>query len=87
MDLQLIDSDFPAVSHAVAAKSQEHDGEEECECLPRTSAPEPPLELPFEPVTENVPKLKEWLIGQFASSAFNKCTHQELETNGCSIQG
>ena len=80
MDLQLIDSDFPAVSHAVAAKSQEHDGEEECECLPRTSAPEPPLELPFEPVTENVPKLKEWLIGQFASSAFNKCTHQELPT-------
>ena len=79
MDLQLIDADFPSVLPAMPIKSPNQDEEEdECECLPRTLAPEPPIDLPFEAVEENIPKLKQWMIGQFASSAFNKCTHQKL---------
>ena len=80
MDLQLIEEDFPSILRTMPVKSQSQDDEEECECLPRTPAPEPPMTPPFEAVEENIPKLKEWMIGQFASSAFNKCTHQKLPT-------
>jgi hypothetical protein len=41
-------------------------------------APEMPTELPFKQVPDNVNKIKEWLLGKYAVSMFNKCSHQPL---------
>ena len=49
-----------------------------CGCLPRTQPPKKPDKLPFACTTENIPKMKEWLLGTYAASTFNKCTHQPL---------
>ena len=35
-------------------------------------------ELPFEPVEENVEKMKKWLLDRYGSSTFNTCEHQML---------
>ena len=78
MDLQLIDADFPHVSKASPTMSIANDNEDDCKCLTRSPAPESTTTIPFETVKENVPKLKEWIVEQFAPSAFNKCVHQEL---------
>ncbi len=75
-DLGIIDEDFPNVS-TVGATTVQDEGDS-CKCIPRSKAPDMPNELPFPPTRENVPKLKEWLINAFASSAFNKCAHQPL---------
>ena len=49
-----------------------------CGCLQRTDPPSRPAKLPFTCTPENIPKMKEWLLGRYASSTFNKCTHQSL---------
>ena len=54
------------------------DDESPCECIPRTAAPPRPECIPFQPIPENISKLKTWLEENFASSAFNMCTHQLL---------
>ena len=79
-ELGLIDAEFPKQpTHANAApqKTSNTDGED-CECIDRQSAPNRPDSIPFAPTKENVDKLKGWLIQRFASSAFNRCSHQEL---------
>ena len=48
-------------------------------CIARTTTPDRPTQIPFAPVDENRLKLKEWLLQEFASSSFNKCTHQPLQ--------
>ena len=40
----------------------------------RTSPPPKPKHLPFEAIPENVPKLKQFIIDSFSSSAFNNTT-------------
>ena len=40
--------------------------------VPRTAPPRRPTKMPFEPVPENVPKLKKYILDQFASSTFNR---------------
>ena len=42
--------------------------------------PERPNALPFPATLENIPRLKEWVLKAFASSAFNTCSHQQLQT-------
>ena len=37
-----------------------------------------PTKLPYAPTEENIPKLKEWLLDYYGSTAFNTCEHQEL---------
>ena len=37
----------------------------------RTPPPSKPQNLPYEPISENIPKLKQYIIDSFASSAFN----------------
>ncbi|KAK4313454.1 hypothetical protein Pmani_015211 [Petrolisthes manimaculis] len=33
--------------------------------------PERPISMPFKPLEENVPRLEEWLLGQFSTTTFN----------------
>ena len=39
---------------------------------PRTSPPQQPKTLPYPPTAENIPKLEQYIIDKFSSSAFNK---------------
>ena len=55
------------------------DIEAKCTCPERTPTPARPEKIPITPSRENVPKLKEWILAQFASSAFNTCTYQPLQ--------
>ena len=49
-----------------------------CGCLIRTKPPPRYKNLPFAPVVENVSKMKERLLADYASSTFNQCEHQVL---------
>ena len=49
-----------------------------CDCPVRTRAPDPPTEMPFS--TNEVGKLKDWILERYASSTFNVCKHQPLPT-------
>lgn len=73
-DLGIVEDHFPDSKSAATKLS------DKCGCPPRTKTPERPEVIPFAPTDENVPKLKEWLLDAFASSAFNQCPHQELPT-------
>ena len=48
-----------------------------CDCKRRTLTPDPPT-LPFKPTEENMPKLKQFIIDYYQSSAFNQCETQPL---------
>ena len=71
-DLAIVGVDFPNTTSAACAQ------DEICSCSDRTTTPDRPTEMPFEPIESNLPKLKEWLLTAFASSAFNQCAHQPL---------
>ena len=49
-----------------------------CGCLRRRLPPGKPIELPFEPTTENVEQMKKWILDKYISSVFNQCPHQLL---------
>ena len=49
-----------------------------CQCPTRTRPPEPPHDIPYAPIEENVPKLRQGISDYYGSSAFNTCTHQFL---------
>ncbi len=49
------------------------------ECLERTTTPERPDRIPFEPTKENLEKLERWLLDKFSLSAFNTCSHSPLQ--------
>ena len=49
-----------------------------CTCTPRTRPPPAPEKLPFAPSPHRIPDMKKWLLERYASSTFNKCTHQVL---------
>ena len=66
-------------SYAEAANDIADDEENECECIKRSSTPERPNVIPYEPVPENIDKLKKWLVDAFSANAFNTCTHQKLQ--------
>ena len=81
--LGVLSENFPgcSVSHSDAT-TEPHCScvEEGTPCLPRSATPDRPQTIPFEPVMANRSKLKEWLLQAFASSAFNQCTHQPLQS-------
>lgn len=80
-ELHVIDEDFPSVAKDPSMASQvASQANEQCECKKRTVTPDRPAEIPYPATKENVPRLKEWLIGAFAASAFNTCTHQKLHS-------
>ena len=52
--------------------------ERPCNFLNRALPPDPPKEMPYEGIEENVDKLKKWLINYSKAPAFNMCTFQKL---------
>jgi hypothetical protein len=79
-DLKVLPEGFPSAvsSMSTNASVRAKDPTDECRCLPRSSAPERPVGVPFPPTEQNKSKLKRWLIEAFASSGFNTCSHQKL---------
>ena len=71
-DLAIVGVDFPNTTSAACPQDKI------CSCPDRTMTPDRPTEMLFEPMKSNLPKLKEWLLMAFASSAFNQCAHQPL---------
>lgn len=51
-----------------------------CGCPLRTSSPSLPQRIPLPATSENREELEKWIKEYFASSAFNTCTHQKLQT-------
>merc|ERR1711929_58398 len=49
-----------------------------CGCPITELPPEVPDAIPFAPIIENVPKLKEWILERYKSLSFNMCPHQPL---------
>ena len=78
-DLNLIDAKFPNTHIPKSLSASVRTEKDDCECIPREKAPEPPEKIPYPPIPENKNKLKSWLIKRFESSAFNTCTHQPLQ--------
>ncbi len=54
--------------------------ESDTPCVSRTNTPDRPAEIPFAPTKENVPLLEKWFRETFASSGFNTCPHQPLQS-------
>ena len=86
MDLEIVPRDFPhigAVSdHSAAISSCSTPTAappcDECPQTIRTTVPDRPETLPFDPVPENNERMEQWLLDYFASSTFNQCPHQPL---------
>ena len=78
--LGIIPPDFPRIRAAGTEEVNGDSTENVCPggCKPRTPPPGRPAELPFDPIEKNVPDMKAWLLEHFASSTFNKCSHQPL---------
>ena len=70
-----IGSSFPKGSECSATDSAQL---AECGCKQRLPTPGRPGSLPFEPVPENVDKMKSWLVERYSSSTFNKCPHTPI---------
>ena len=82
-DLKIIDENFPKIQvNSIAAPLAERNGREineaACGCKIRTLPPPKPTSLPFECNESNIPRMRQWLLDRYASSTFNKCTHQQL---------
>ena len=70
--LAIVPSSFPYPPKCVAESIACIEAPDVCgPPLVRATPPEKPGKIPFEPVEENVPKLKQFLLKKFASSAFN----------------
>ena len=53
-------------------------GDPPCSCPQRSLPPTTKPTLPCEPIEENLPQLKQYIMHRFASSAFNMCERQKL---------
>ena len=85
-DLGVLSHDFPkgnsfpmSVRSSSATCENTSDGMAPCGCPTRAATPALPSEIPFEGIKENRGKLEKWILGHFASSAFNRCPHQPLQ--------
>ena len=77
VDLGLIQDSFPQSCVSAAQGSSKKDNCE-CKCPVRQRAPDPPEEIPLEPIENNILGLKQWILNHYASSAFNCCECQPL---------
>ena len=83
IQLKIIHKTFPQVGSAVDSQLDVNavstsQRKSPCGCLTRTKPPPRYSELPFAPTLENVPKMKQRLLSDYASSTFNQCEHQML---------
>ena len=79
-DLDLISPDFPTSRVTTNATTTLTLGLATCGCCLRKDPPNHPTSIPFEPTHENRGKLEKWILEHYASSAFNVCPHQPLQT-------
>ena len=79
-ELGFINDSFPVICSTASTgiEAQRTSGIAPCGCQVHRHPQGRPGKLPFAPVPENIPKMKEWLLKTFAASAFNKCPHQPL---------
>ena len=78
VQLGVIPKNFPKVG-AVLESSAIEAQTAPCGCMARSLPPERPENLPFPARPENCEKMKKWLGERYASSTWNKCTHQVLK--------
>ena len=78
IQLSVIPKNFPKVGAALESSAIDAQTAP-CGCLLRTLPPGRPKQLPFTACPENIDKMKEWLKERYASSTWNKCTHQVLK--------
>ena len=79
IDLGLVNTDFPKprLTQPCNAAQQKKDGCL-CSCPVRVVAPDPPDQLPYEPIAANTDKLYDWIMQYYGASAFNCCECQPL---------
>ena len=90
-DMRIINENFPAIPEEMSMSSLSSPPTPSqnlrsstdrhlapCGCEVRTKPPERPHKLPFECNESNVPRMRQWLLDRYASSTFNKCSHQQL---------
>ena len=82
VQLGLLDKLFPQHQRAeVKVTSKVEVGmKAKCGCLVRSEVPPLPTELPFPPTRDNLDNIEKWIKTYYASSAFNVCEHQQLQT-------
>ena len=84
--LNVIHKDFPTTISAINSDSTKEEQKEEdalnapCGCPKRSNCPPPPEKIPFPATEEHRHSLEEWIKERYASSAFNTCPHQQLQT-------
>ena len=80
--LRIVDDQFPTAvagnQHGCTYCAAAAASTASCNCLPRTGPLGAPPHLPMAPSATNVGEMRAWLLKRYASSAFNKCTHQLL---------
>ena len=85
--LQCIPDEFPAVGINAGVTPQVNacqntgvrvQNDDNCNCPRRQLPPVQPPVLPCEPIVENLPILKSYILERYASSAFNCCEQQAL---------
>ena len=88
LDMQVLDSSFPVIG--AYPKNREvlggipygqvcHSSDLCCQCPQRSAVPQKPRVLPFDPIPENIPKMKAWLLDRYGASSFNTCPHRPLQ--------
>ena len=78
--LRIISPDFPKIGGAVQAAIDDKSSmaNYECGCPIRQKAPPRPKDLPFEPIEDNISRMKQCLLDRNAASTFDRCLHQKL---------
>ena len=78
----IIPQTFPNVTTTPSVNATTTKGPHTAPCgCPLCTAPLPhPEQLPLPPTMENRAKLETWILNHYASSAFNTCPHQPLQT-------
>ena len=83
-NLQLIRQNFPEPEETVTDSSAITENSDApkapCGCPLRSPCPPVPDKLPFPATEEYRDEFEKWILNYFASSAFNVCTHQNLQT-------
>ena len=87
-DLGIISPDFPVIGKFGDGANEslevnkcdivDPDDHNICKCARRELPPPVPAKIPFPPIKENIPKLKQWIVENYSKSAFNCCENQLL---------
>ena len=81
-DLGVISENFPQVGNKDNVSSLNKcdlvnsNNPDSCKCPKRRNTPDPPEKIPFSPVEENIPRLKQFILDWYKDSAFNCCEQQ-----------